>query len=77
MPDGTGCGGMGEEVRGLRNTKRKLQNSHGYVKYSIRNGVSKELTQMTSGHEKWWGDCVREWGVLGGGDAKREKSGQL
>ena len=22
---------------------------------------------MTQGHEQWWGDCLREWGLLGGG----------
>ena len=35
--------GMGEEVRGFRSTNRQLQNSHGDVKYSIGNGVAKEL----------------------------------
>ena len=44
---------MGEEVRGLRSTNRKLQNSHGDVKYSIGNGVAKEHTSMTRGHEEW------------------------
>ena len=28
---GGGCGGVGEEVRGLRSTNRWLQNSHGDV----------------------------------------------
>ena len=51
---------MGEEVRGLRSTNRKLQNSHGDVKYSIENRVAKELIHMTHGHEQWWGDCPRE-----------------
>ena len=46
---------MGEEVRGLRSTNRKLQDSHEDVKYSIGNEVAKEL-----GHEQWWGDCLRE-----------------
>ena len=45
------CGGMGEEVRGLRNTNRKLQNSHGDVKYSIENGVAKGHMCMTHGLE--------------------------
>ena len=57
---------MGEEVRGL-STNRELQNSHGDVKDSIGNGVVKELIRMTHGHEQWCGDCLREWGVLGGG----------
>ena len=42
---------MGEEVRGLRSTNRKLQNSHGDVKYSIGNAIAKELIHMTHGHE--------------------------
>ena len=50
---GEGCGGMGEEVRGLRSTNRQLQNSHGDVKYSIGNGGAKELICMTHGHEQW------------------------
>ena len=37
------CGGMGEEVRGLRSTNRKLQNSHGGVKYSVRKEQPKNL----------------------------------
>ena len=42
---------MGEEVRGLRSTNRQLQNSHGDVKYSVGNGVAKELMCMTNGHK--------------------------
>ena len=61
------CGGMDEEVRGLRSTKRELQSSHGDVQYSIGSGPAKELTRMMHGHEQWCGDCLREWGVLGGG----------
>ena len=34
-------------MRGLRSTNRWLQNSHGDVKYSIGNGVTKEITCMT------------------------------
>ena len=59
-------GEMSEEVRGLRSTNRLLQNSHGYVKFSIGNGVAKEPT-----HDLWtW---IMVWGlregvrVLGGG----------
>ena len=44
---------MGEEVRALRSKKRKLQNSHGDVKYSIGNGEAKELTCRIHGHEQW------------------------
>ena len=36
------------------------------MKYSIDNGVAKELICMTHGHEQWWGDCLREWGMLSG-----------
>ena len=73
MPDSRGLWErMGEEVRGLRSISRWVQNSHGDVKYSIGNGLAKELTRMTHGHEQWWGDCLREWR-----GAKREKSGQL
>ena len=44
-------GGMGEEVRRLRSTNMQLQNSHMNVKYSVGNGVAKELTpvDMNSG----------------------------
>ena len=41
---GVVCRGMGEEVRGLRNTSRQLQNSHGDVKYS---------GQRTCTHDPW------------------------
>ena len=63
---------MGEEARGLRSTNRWLPNSHGDVQYSIGNGVAKELVRMTYGHEQWWGNCLREWGVLGGGGHGRK-----
>ena len=48
---GEGRKRMGEEVRGIRSTNRYLQNSHGDVKYSIGNGVAKDCTHMTHGHE--------------------------
>ena len=64
--------GMGEEARGLRSTNRQLQKSHGDVKHSIGNGVAKKLIHMTHGHEQRWGDCLREWGLLGGGRQKGE-----
>ena len=57
---GGGCGGMGEEVRALRSKKRKLQNSHGDVKYSIGNGVAKDPIRMSPGPEQWCRDCLRE-----------------
>ena len=41
------CGGMGEDVRGLRSTNR--QNSHGDVKYSVGNGAAREVIHMTHG----------------------------
>ena len=44
--------GMDEEMRGLRSTNRQLQNSHGDVKYSIGNGVAKEIICMTHEHEQ-------------------------
>ena len=44
LPEGRGCGGMGEEVRGFRSTNRQLQNGHGNVKYSVGNGAAKEAT---------------------------------
>ena len=59
---------MGEEVRGLRSTNRQPENSHGDIKYSIANGVARELIHMTHGHEQWCGDYLREWGILFGGD---------
>ena len=70
-------GGMGEEVRGLRSTNWWLQNSHGAAKYSIGNGVAKELICMTHGHEQWCEDGLREWWQLGRIEAKGEKLGQL
>ena len=53
---GRGCGGMGEEVGGLRSTNRQIQNSHGDLKYRIGNGVAIELTGMTHRHEQWCKD---------------------
>ena len=67
---------MGEEVRVVRSTDIQLQNSPGDGKYSVGDGEDKELICVTRGHDPWWGDCLREWGALGGG-GKREKSGQL
>ena len=61
---GGGCGGMGEEVRGLRSTNRYLQDSHGDVKYSIGNGVAEEPIRMTHGHEQWWKELT-EGGSVG------------
>ena len=69
---GGGYGGMDEEVRGLRSTNRWLQNSHGDVQYSIRNGVAKRLIHMTHGLEHWWGDDLKEWGCwVEGGEGRK------
>ena len=51
---------MGKEVRGLRNTNSWLQYSHGDIKYSIGNGVAKELIHMIYEHELQWEDCLRD-----------------
>ena len=59
------CGGTSEEVRGLKSTNWWLQNSHGDIRYSIGNGVAKELRCMTHGLEQSCGDCLREWGAAG------------
>ena len=71
------CRGICEGVKGLRTMNRLLQNNHEDVKYSIETGVAKELICMTHGHERWYGDGLREWVVLDGGGAKGEKLGQL
>ena len=52
----------GEEVRGLRSTNRKLQNSHWDVKYSVGKGAAKKFICITHGYEQWYGDCLREGG---------------
>ena len=52
---GVGRGRMGEEVRRLRNTNRKLQNSYRDVKHSVGNGVAEALICVTCGPEQWWG----------------------
>ena len=46
---------MVEDVRGLRSTKRQLQNRQGDVKYSIGNGVAKELY-----HDPWTETMVQK-----------------
>ena len=58
-----GFWGMGEEMKGLRNTNRQLQNSHGDVKYSIGNEVVKELisTDMNNGGEQPKGKGSAGW----------------
>ena len=56
---------MGEEVRGLRSTNRWLQNSHVEVKYRIGDGVAKELTHTTHGHEQWRGGLPEGVGSAG------------
>ena len=72
LPDERGCGGMGEEVGGLRSTNGSLENSQEDVKYSIGNGVAKELIRMTHGHEQWCGDCLRR--VVLGGEGQNGKN---
>ena len=64
-------------MRGLRSTNRWLENTHGDIRYIIGNGVAKELISMTHGHAQWCGNCLREWGMLSGGETKSEKLGQL
>ena len=68
-------GGWGKNVKGLKSTNWQLQNSHGDVKYSIRNRVPKEHVCMTHGHAQWCGDCLRVWGT-GWRRAKGKKFGQ-
>ena len=41
------------------------------------NGVAKEVVHMTHGHERWWGDCLRECRVLGGGEHGRKNQDNL
>ena len=48
----------------------------GDAKNSIENGVAKELTCMTHGHEQRRGHHQREWGCLVEGN-KGEKIGQV
>ena len=48
---GVGYAEMGEDVRRLRSTNMQVKNSHGDVKYSIGNGVAKELICMTHRHK--------------------------
>ena len=63
--------GLGGQVK-ILSTNWLLQNSHGEVKYSIGNGVAKELICMTHGHEQWLGIV---WGSGGcwmeGGNEKK------
>ena len=56
---GNGCRG-----EGIKKYKYVVTEQPWDVKYSIGNGVPKELTCMTCGHEQGWGDCLREWGML-------------
>ena len=72
---GAGCEAMSKVVRGLKVQIGSYRIALG-CKYSIGNGVAKELTHMTNGHEQRCGDCLREWEVLGGG-GREGKLGQL
>ena len=51
-----------------------VRNSYGDVKYNMASGRAKELKHMVHGHEQWYGDCLREWGLWVGG-GKRGKIG--
>ena len=55
-------GKMGGEVRGLRSMNRIAMDT---VKYSIGNGVAKELTCMIHGHELLWGEFTEGVGDAG------------
>ena len=67
-------GGLGEGVRGFGSTHGQVQNSPGNAKYSTGNTAAREPPRMTHGHERWWGDGLKEWGCRVEG-AKGEKSG--
>ena len=55
-------GRMGEMVQGLRSTNWQVENIQGEVKNSIGNGIAKELTCMTHGHElRGGGLLVGRW----------------
>ena len=54
---------MEGKVQGVRSTNGYVQNRQVDVKNSIGNGIAKELTCMTHGHElRGWGECWRKWG---------------
>ena len=61
-----GLGKNGWRSEGIKKYK-KIQSSHGDVKYSIGNGVAKETIPMCSGHGQWLVDSRKEWRVVGGG----------
>ena len=73
---GAGCEAMSKVVRGLKVQIGSYRIAMG-CKYSIGNGVAKELTHMTNGHEQRCGDCLREWEVLGGAGWREAKGGKL
>ena len=68
LPDGVG---EGKEVRELRSNKQAVKNSHGDVKYSIGNGVTKELIHMTMDKNNG-GGIAKEVGGLGREGQKRK-----
>ena len=74
---GSGIGRMKEKVQGLRSTSKQLQKSHRDVRYSIGNGVAKELIHMTHGHEQWYGIECGNGGLDEQRKAKGGKLGQL
>ena len=65
--------GMGEWVRGegIKKYKQIVKNSHGDVKYSIGNGVTKELIHMTMDKNNG-GGIAKEVGGLGREGQKRK-----
>ena len=64
----SGGWGMGRKVKELRSTSWLLQNSHGGVKEW---SSQKVYICMTHGQGQLCEeDCLREWGVLGGGEQK-------
>lgn len=44
-----GFGGQVKKAKGLRNTNLYFQNSHGDVKYSLRNIINDVITIVTGG----------------------------
>ena len=56
---------MGENVQGIRSVIGRYK-IDGEVRNSVGNRKPKNLMCMTHGHEQWWEDCLREWGMLRG-----------
>ena len=62
-----GKGENGGKGTGIKKHNWYLQNRQGEVKNNIGNGEAKELTCMTHGHERRWGNDGGR-GVQGGGE---------